>query len=169
MPESAIFDFDGTLTNLQVDWIELRGLLSISKISEIWTFSNSRLRESMRVISEFESSGLTNELILERAKIESFEQFSVLTNNSEKTVEMFFEKMNLNSHSPKLSPIQIVGRETLLNQKENEDTFIRGVQIILDSMEISSPSQCLYIGDQPYELDFAKKSGLRAVSIEAYL
>ena len=169
MPESAIFDFDGTLTNLQVDWIELRRLLSISRISEIWTFSNSKLRESMRIISEFEISGLTNEVILERAKIESLQQFSVLTNNSEKTVETFFEKMNLNSRSPKLRPIQIVGRETLLNQKENEDTFMRGVQIILDSMEVSSPSECLYIGDQPYELDFAKKSGLRAVSIEAYL
>jgi phosphoglycolate phosphatase-like HAD superfamily hydrolase len=169
MPRFAIFDFDGTLTNLQVDWTELRRLLSISRISEIWTFSNSRLSEAMRVIAEFECSGLTNELILERGKIESLERFSVLTNNSEKTVKMFFDSLNLGLDSSKLLPTQIVGRETLLDQKENENTFIRGVQIALESMEVSVRSECLYIGDQTYELDFAKKSGLSAVSIEAFL
>lgn len=169
MPKSAIFDFDGTLTNLHVDWIELRRTLSISRISEIWTFSNSKIREAMTVISEFERIGLTNELVVERAKFDSLEQFSVLTNNSEKTVETFFEKINLNSHLPRLHPKKIVGRETLLNQKENESTFIRGIQIILESMEVSSRSECLYIGDQPYELNFAKTCGLKAISIESYL
>ena len=169
MQKSAIFDFDGTLTNLHVDWIELRRLLSVSRMSEIWTFSNSRLRDAMRIISEVERSGLTNELSVERAKIYSLEHFAVLTNNSETTVEKFFENLNLNSHLPRLEPIQIVGRETLLNQKEDKRTFFRGVQIILESMDVESPGKCMYIGDQQYELDFARQFGMKSLNILEYL
>jgi phosphoglycolate phosphatase-like HAD superfamily hydrolase len=169
MPESAIFDFDGTLTNLDVDWKEVRRALGISRISDIWSLSKSTLNYAINVISEFETSGLTNVSLVERERLESFQQFSVLTNNSERTVEYFFKKLNLDPSQRNIAPTKIVGRETLLAPKEDEGTFIRGIEINLTAMKISPSTSCLYVGDQHYELEFAIKSGLNAVSIDAFL
>jgi phosphoglycolate phosphatase-like HAD superfamily hydrolase len=169
MPESAIFDFDGTLTNLNVDWGELRRELGISRISDIWSLPKSTLNNVINIISKFETSGLTNVLLIERAKLESFQQFSVLTNNSERTVEEFFNELNLDPKQRIIAPTKIVGRETLLAPKEEESAFIRGIKLNLAAMNISLSSDCFYIGDQPYELNFALKSGLNAISVDAFL
>lgn len=164
MQEFAIFDFDGTLTQLNVDWKSLRQENSISKISEIWEFTETKKQQVFEIITANEIAGLSSNLLFDRKRFRTLYKFGVLTNNSEKTVVSFFNSINKGGELPLIYPNFIVGRETLEGPKENEQIFTKGVQLILDSMRVSSPSECLYIGDQEYELTLAEQFGLAVVS-----
>ena len=169
MPEYAIFDFDGTLTNLGVDWTSLKRQLSVNTLSEVWNFPENEFRSAAELISSFEISGLGKELKFDIQRLRIFDQFSVLTNNSERTVKIFFDRLNASNKCSEINPTEIVGRETLLAPKESASSFQRGIQLILTAMNIPLGSECFYIGDQDYELDFAGKLGLKPLSITDFL
>ncbi len=168
MQEYAIFDFDGTLTNLNVDWIALKREISITRISEVWNFQRTQKSKALSIISDFELKGTKNKLNFDRKKFERFSQFAVMTNNSEKTVDFFFEMLNLDYNWPRLNPTLVVGRETLQGPKEIETLFQSGIQLIFDSWQVKNTSFCCYIGDQNYELRYAAKFGLRAINIQDF-
>lgn len=168
MHEFAIFDFDGTITNLNVDWKSLKAELRVETISEIWNLPKQQKKEAHKIVSEFELRGLSYKLIFNENLFTSMNHFSVLTNNSEKIVRKFFNGINSNSIKPIIDPFMVLGRETLQGPKENKTIFATNVNRILDGMKIKSPESCIYVGDQEYELDFADKIGLIPVHINDF-
>ena len=165
MHEFAIFDFDGTLTDLNVDWVSLKKKISVTRISELWDFELAEKQNAFSIISDFELKGTKSELNFDRRKFERFSKFAILTNNSEKTVEYFFELLNLEHKWPQLDPVLVVGRETLQGPKEIQDVFQSGIRLIFETLQIENAFDCCYIGDQKYELSYAAKFGLRAIDI----
>jgi phosphoglycolate phosphatase-like HAD superfamily hydrolase len=168
MQEFAIFDFDGTITNLNVDWNSLKTEIAVEKISEIWNLEESQKIAAIKIISEYEIAGLSFDLIFDREYFELFQKFSILTNNSEETVARFFYELNRNSSLIKIKPEKIVGRSKLQGSKENEKIFNDQIVCLLMAMKIRYPSNCVYIGDQEYELEFAKKIGLETFHIREF-
>ena len=164
MQEYAIFDFDGTLTQLNVDWDSLRRKISISRISEIWDFTETKKQKYFEIVTAIEILGLSRNLLIDRKHFSTLYKFGVLTNNSEKTVATFFNGINKGGELPMIYPDFIIGRETLEGPKENQKIFTKGVQLSLNFMRVSSPSDCLYIGDQDYEIILAKQVGLSVVN-----
>lgn len=168
MQEYAIFDFDGTLTNLLVEWSTVKKELSIKRISDLWILKEPMRQNAFDIVSAYECQGTENRLNLDRTLLESISCFSVLTNNSEKTVKYFFELINSDMKFRQINPFSIVGRETLGGPKENEDIFRNGIELIFNQMAISDFSECLYVGDQDYELKYAMKIGLKTLDIRVF-
>lgn len=169
MQEFAIFDFDGTISNLTVDWDLIRKKLSISRISDIWSLPEDKKTEALEFISEQECLGINKKLNFHSNKFHKFSLFSVLTNNSENAVSNFFTTLNLNESKLQFTPALIVGRETLLAPKEEENVFRNGINRIFHAMQVTSPNHCTYVGDQDYELIFARKFGLEATHIQDFI
>jgi phosphoglycolate phosphatase-like HAD superfamily hydrolase len=165
MHEFAIFDFDGTLTDLNVDWVSLKKEISVTRISDLWDFGLAEKQNALSIISDIELKGTKSKLNFDRRKFERFSKFAILTNNSEKTVEYFFELLNLSHKWPRLDPALVVGRETLQGSKEVQEVFQSGIRLIFETLHIKNASDCCYIGDQNYELSYAAKFGLRAIDI----
>ena len=166
MQEFAIFDFDGTITNLRVDWDLLKKNLSITRISEIWNLQDHERQIAFDQVSDFEVKGITLELLIDRNIFHYFKQIAVLTNNSEETVNRFFD--NLTKDRIINPPVLVVGRETLQGPKEDQEIFGSAIKLIFNAMNISSPENCVYVGDQEYELHYAKKIGLNAIGISKF-
>jgi phosphoglycolate phosphatase-like HAD superfamily hydrolase len=169
MQEYAIFDFDGTLTNLTVDWDFVKKELSVARISDLWILEEPMRQQAFEIVSAHERQATENKLILDRNKLESISCFSILTNNSEKTVKYFFDLINLDMRFRQINPCSIIGRETLGGPKENEDKFRNGINLIFSQMGISESSECLYVGDQKYELKHAMEMGLKTIDIRAFM
>lgn len=168
MQEFAIFDFDGTISNLTVDWDLVRKELSISRISDIWSLPENEKSQALDYISKHECMGLNDQLNFHLDKFNNFSLFSVLTNNSERVVSNFFTALNLNESSLPITPALIVGRETLSAPKEEENVFRNGINQIFCAMQVTSAQDCTYVGDQDYELTFARKFGLEATHIKDF-
>ena len=166
MQEFAIFDFDGSITNLRVDWDSLKKNLSITRISEIWNLPVLEKQIAFDQISDYEVKGITTELLIDRSLFNEFKHISVLTNNSEGTVAHFFD--NLNKDYKINQPVLVVGRETLQGPKENEEIFRRAIKLIFKAMNIASVENCIYVGDQEYELLFAREIGLNSIDIKEF-
>ena len=168
MHEFAIFDFDGTLTNLDVDWVALKRAISVTRISELWDFQSPQRDDAFSIVSDFELMGMKSKLNFDRSKFQTFSQFAIMTNNSERTVNHFFEILNLEHKWPPLDPTLVVGRETLRGPKEIEEVFQAGIRMIFDTFQVTNASDCCYIGDQNYELNYAAKFGLRAIHTQNF-
>ena len=166
MQEFAIFDFDGSITNLLVDWDSLKKNLSVTRISEIWDLPDLEKQIAFDLVSDYEARGITTKLLFDPKLFNRFKNISILTNNSEGTVARFFE--NLNKDHEVSQPILVVGRETLQGPKEKEEIFGRAIKLIFNVMNIASAENCVYVGDQDYELLFAKKIGLNTIDIREF-
>lgn len=169
MKEFAIFDFDGTISNLTVDWDLVRKELSVSRVSDIWSLPQDKKTEALDFISRQEYIGINERLNFQLDKFNQFSLFSVLTNNSEKVVSNFFTALNFSKSGVQITPALIVGRETLLAPKEEEKVFRKGINLIFHAMRVTSAKNCTYVGDQEYELTLARKFGLEATHIKDFI
>jgi FMN phosphatase YigB (HAD superfamily) len=168
MQEFAIFDFDGTITNLNVDWNFLKKHIAVDKISEIWNLQECQKFEAINVITEYEIAGLDYGLIIDRETFQLFQKFAILTNNSEETVKIFFNELNRDLSLWQIKPEEIAGRSKLQGPKESERIFNQQIAFLLRAMKIERPSDCIYVGDQEYELNFAKRIGLATFHISDF-
>ena len=75
MQEFAIFDFDGTISNLTVDWDLVRKELSISRISDIWSLPENEKLQALDCISKHECMGLNDQLNFHLDKFNNFSLF----------------------------------------------------------------------------------------------
>lgn len=154
-----IFDFDGTLTRLDIDWNDLRSRLGIGKISELW---GSTSDSAWNLVTEAEiiaarSSSLNQQMagLLQR-------RFVVLSNNSEQAIKEFF---TYESRRNRFFPERlIIGRETLAGPKENADIFDTAICLALNYLKSPAPATTYY-GDQAYEIEYAKRLGLSALTV----
>ena len=78
----AIFDFDGTLVNLMVDWGGIRGKLKLDSIENIWDLPSEEQAAAWKYVSEAELEGVSLLNLIETSvSILRSLDFAVLTNN----------------------------------------------------------------------------------------
>lgn len=157
----VISDFDGTITKLEVDWVNLRKSLGVDSIDRLLAYGESPSwstltnAELMSVTALWASGDVMN-------AIENAKAFSVLTNNSEKTVQRFFEIQD----SVSVKPATVVGRESINGSKTNFHNFRSGIERCLNTMACEDGDEIWYIGDSIYEIEFASKLGLSSYKVK---
>lgn len=157
---ALVTDFDGTLTELAVDWAAIRRDLGVSRIGELW----QRGIEAFAPLTAAEVDGARDGI--DRAGTmafaRTFETFAVLTDNSELAVHAF-----LGRH-PDLQRrcVCVAGRESLGGSKHQGSVFRRGAAACLEALAVAS-RDCVYVGDHPTELAYAAELGFRVVDAAA--
>jgi phosphoglycolate phosphatase-like HAD superfamily hydrolase len=157
---APVLDFDGTIAQLDVDWIELRRQLNVDRIDDLWT----KTREWSEVTDAEVRAATTAEVVGPIAAILSKVQgFAVLTSNDARAVHRFMDRF------PDLKNrlAIVVGRGELGGPKTDFTLFTEGVQKCLTATDqYRNGEQAVYVGDSSYELDFAHRLGLKAVDVK---
>jgi hypothetical protein len=154
MGNSLIFDFDGTLTQLSVNWQALRNALGLEKLSDYWSLSVDEQSSASVEISRAELLGLTNKPLIDLKILQNCRSWSVITNNCESTVLAFLERESIAN-----KPSMILGRESLKGPKEDFKIFEGAVRLI---SELSNTSEQVYFGDSEYEIEYCSVLGIQA-------
>jgi phosphoglycolate phosphatase-like HAD superfamily hydrolase len=161
----VIFDFDGTLMQLDVDWTEIRSDLDIDSVEEIWGHSEEQqLKEWEKISSaELEAFGRSKTIASTSSLLPDL-NFGVLTNNCEEVVTRFLFSVGINPIS-----IPIIGRNWLKTSKKNFGRFSQAVSHITSTLSSSKNLLNLnlgYMGDSTYELDYALELGFQSYLVK---
>jgi phosphoglycolate phosphatase-like HAD superfamily hydrolase len=152
---APVLDFDGTLAQLDVDWPALRAKLNVERIEELWSRANG-----WDVVTDAEVRAAETALpVLPAAMLSGVRCFAVLTSNDARAVRRFMDRF------PQLRErlTTVVGREELGGPKSDFACFELGIRQCMDAMNIDELTT--YVGDAPYELDFARRLGLTAIDV----
>lgn len=157
---APILDFDGTIAHLDIDWAELRRLLGVTRIADLW---NGDTGEAWATVTAAETAAAVMAPAAEPvvAALEESVEFAVLTNNSEAAVFAFLERF------PRVAAraVVVVGRETLGGPKTDYDVFSRGFWACVAATGAARGSMPVcYVGDQDYELDYARRLGAHVLA-----
>lgn len=182
----VVFDFDGTLVKLHVDWDALRKLLSdkyMDDFGEEQTFKritiglqkvvargDPELIESyIRTIEKFERENIKEytffeEMVffienLEKLGLNSEIKFAIFSLNFRSTIFSILSKQNL------LGKFQyIVGREDVVEWKPDPEGLFK----ILKHFNISS-EQAIYIGDSEFDMEAGKNAKIKTYLIDKFI
>ncbi len=157
---APVLDFDGTIAQLDMDWIELRRQLNVDRIEDLWTGTRD-----WSAVADAEVRAATTAAPVESvvAILSEVQVFAVLTSNDARAVHRFVDRF------PDLKNrlAVVVGREELGGPKTDFALFNEGVQQCLTATaQHRNGEQAVYVGDSPYELDFASRLGLKAVDVK---
>jgi len=180
--KGIIFDFDGTLVHLDVDWESVRGALrtlfnqfgvnfdsssvlgSISKAYDALIqdrrLANRFLYQAREILVQAELVGMDKATLLPGARgilewlAESGIPVAVVSNNDSHCVRMLFAKFNL------LSPLAIIGRDMVSYPKPATE----GALFALDILGLES-GECWLVGDSSVDVKLGCDLGLRTVFI----
>jgi phosphoglycolate phosphatase-like HAD superfamily hydrolase len=153
-----ISDFDGTIARLDLDWADLRRRCEVRSIGELWNGPASGWEPITR--AEVRAARIARPVQHVLDLIEGFGEVAVLTNNSELSVAAFLEPRRELAAMVRCT----VGRETLGAPKNDFPVFLGGVEMCAAALGVAEGfSSCCYIGDQDYELDFARHLGMDVV------
>jgi phosphoglycolate phosphatase-like HAD superfamily hydrolase len=151
---ALIADFDGTLADLRVDWAALRRRLAVTSIQDLWARGPGAWDE---VTAAECAAAMDASLVPGGAELAlAAPAVSVLTNNSEMAVRAFLDR------HPDLDRrvCAVIGRESLGGPKNDRARFTagfaRGLHAIHERVASTTIDVC-YLGDQDYELEFARQ------------
>jgi len=157
---APIVDFDGTIAALAVDWAGLRASLGVARIDDLWSRSSTN---DWDVVAEAEADAARRAAPYTAVVDELMrsDTFAVLTSNSERAVTEF-----LRDHPVLADRIAIVvGRESLRGPKTTFTVFADGFHRCADATASArGTGPIVYVGDQTYELDFARRLGASALA-----
>jgi phosphoglycolate phosphatase-like HAD superfamily hydrolase len=151
---AVVSDFDGTLANLEVSWPHLRETLAVARIEELWKDPDMQRWDAVAQ-AEIEAARTASPVSFVVRALGSVPDIAVLTSNDERAVETFLDRW------PELaSRVRVVvGRRTLAGPKTDFEIFSSGYAKCLRAIAGPAPVDIAYIGDQQYELDFARRLG----------
>jgi phosphoglycolate phosphatase-like HAD superfamily hydrolase len=159
---APVVDFDGTVAVLDVPWGDLRTRLEVQRIDELW----ARPGDGWGLVASAEEDAAARAAPV-LAVVEALREahaVAVLTSNSEASVRRF-----LGRHDElQRVVVAVIGRESLAGPKSDYDVFARGFQKCVDATAGArrSGEKVVYVGDQSYELHFARKLGAHAVHVK---
>jgi phosphoglycolate phosphatase-like HAD superfamily hydrolase len=158
---APIVDFDGTLACLHVAWDDLRARLGLDRLSRLWDSEDPDAWSIVRD-AEIEAAGHAPPFAPVRDGLEHALTFAVLTSNSEDAVARFLTRFA----SLESRVAAIVGRETLAGPKHDYDVFERGfTRCVTATASARADEHVVYVGDTPWELDFARRLGAHAIDV----
>jgi HAD superfamily hydrolase (TIGR01509 family) len=177
-PALVIFDFDGTIATLPVDWYGLKQRLlrflheqGIEQTSiTFWKdieqikqqLSPATLEKAYRCIEGYEHPAVplmdVNEKVVKYLKgiVAAGGKVAVCSNNMASTVRMGLERLGL-----KESVAMIVGLDSVGRLKPHPE----GVLKILRELQVSA-SDALFIGDSGFDEEAARSAGLRFTQVD---
>jgi phosphoglycolate phosphatase-like HAD superfamily hydrolase len=157
---AVVSDFDGTLAVLEISWPRLRERLAVARIEELWKDPDMQRWDTVAE-AEIEAARAASPVPSVVRALESVADIAVLTSNDEVAVAAFLERW------PELrSRVRVVvGRRTLAGPKTDFEIFSAGYAKCLHAISGPGPAPVTYIGDQDYELDFARRLGADAVGV----
>lgn len=157
-----IFDFDGTLHDLRVDWDDARTALKLQDTSESLGAAIERLKnvdsKQLDKLTEIEEQALRNDrldalTLAALHKLQGTYKIAIFSRNSSKAISSFMHRHNFN-------PDLVVGREDVARLKPDPE----GISIILDKLGVN-PDETLMIGDTWHDLLVAKSAGVKCVIV----
>jgi phosphoglycolate phosphatase-like HAD superfamily hydrolase len=151
---AVVSDFDGTLANLDIPWQTLRDQLSVARIEELWKDPDMQ-RWQIVARAEIEAARTASPVSSVIDALGSAPAIAVLTSNDETAVDTFLERW------PALRSrvCLVVGRRTLAGPKTDFEIFSAGFAQCLRAVAARDSADVAYVGDQEYELDFARRLG----------
>jgi phosphoglycolate phosphatase-like HAD superfamily hydrolase len=158
---APVVDFDGTLARLDVAWDELRATLRVRTIGELWSRQDARAWSAVTA-AELEAAASASPVDPVLRLLDQSEQVAILTSNSERAVRAFLD------HHRELAAkvVLVVGRETLGGPKQDRDVFGRGYERCVEATaRARDDGQVVYVGDDAYEIEFARERGVTAYHV----
>lgn len=158
-----IFDFDGTLLHLDIDWEAVHKGLAVRQgeniggaIQRLHLAADKRLDALVKAeVKAAKTKGLPKStektigtLLVGRKRV------AIFTRNSRLAVEAVL-------HKDLLQQVYIVGREDVRMLKPDQE----GMLLILRHFE-ARPEQSLLVGDTYHDVEVARKSGVYSVIVE---
>ncbi len=174
--KAILFDFDGTLFELKVDWLqvrqELKELLKFSgpaaefrplkpRIQEIAGGSLELEQRAYDIISRYEIQGAKDGYSHEGAKEilewcqEQGIKIVILTRNTKNCVFPVLKKYQWPQ------PELIVGREDVKKEKPDPEAGL----LVLEKLQLQK-EECLIVGDSLPDLELAKNLSIKSVLVE---
>jgi HAD superfamily hydrolase (TIGR01549 family) len=158
-----IFDFDGTLHTLPIDWQKMREVAGIAGSSEslgaaIERFKKEKSTEILEKISKVEEESLKNEELDAAVKetlkkLQSKYDLAILSRNSGIVIEAFLKANGIEK-------IYTIGREDVDKLKPDPE----GIYKILGHFKLS-PDEAVLVGDTIHDVVSAKKAGLENILV----
>jgi phosphoglycolate phosphatase-like HAD superfamily hydrolase len=157
---APILDFDGTLVNLDVDWGGLRDTLAVERIDDLW--DQPETGWSVVANAEMRAASKAPGVAVVLDRLSKVRCFAVLTSNTSDAVHCFVNRFPILKEKLAF----VVGRDELGGPKTEFAFFKLGVQACLRATEqLRGRDSAVYVGDAPYELEFASRLGLIAVDV----
>jgi HAD superfamily hydrolase (TIGR01549 family) len=156
-----VFDFDGTLHNLKVDWEEARKIVDAKpgeKLGEAVERVKKENPQQLKALSDLEGAALTEETldpVVRKTLLELHEHYkvAVLSRNSSAVIKNFL-KQNA------VLPDCIVGREDTEHLKPHPE----GLEVIAQHFGVQS-HQMLMVGDTWHDYMIAANAGCQCVIV----
>jgi HAD superfamily hydrolase (TIGR01549 family) len=158
-----IFDFDGTLHTLSVDWQKVREVAGIASTNESLGSAIERLKkendtQKLQQITDLEKQSLEKEKLdpdIKRTlqKLQAKFSIAVLSRNSSEAIKTFFKVSGIEN-------LYVVGREDIDNLKPDPS----GAYKILQYFNTET-HEAILVGDTYHDVEVAKRSGLRSIII----
>lgn len=164
-----IFDFDGTLVLLNMDWHAARLELGVRSLRDIWTLPSEQISHSISFLAKMESTAAKAGRYQPTRLLGKLKPATdaILSNNGESTIREILLREGFTLEE--VDSITIAGRESLMGPKEDFSVFLKGLGIIFGNWRSFSTSTVLrtvcYFGDSDYEVHFARDYGLQAVNV----
>jgi phosphoglycolate phosphatase len=158
-----IFDFDGTLHDLKLDWSAARRILGIEGTSESMGDAIDNLKRKnntrpLKKLTQMEEEALAGSELdpVTKQTLQSLKQkytIAIFSRNSGRAIEHFLERNG--------APMDyVVGREDVTRLKPDPE----GVQKIIRYFGLKS-EQVLFVGDTWHDLLVAKTVGIKCVIV----
>lgn len=159
----VVSDFDGTVAHLPVDWAQLRRELGVERIELLWDSADA---DAWAPVTRAEVAAAAQAKPIEPTvrALAGARAVAVLTSNSEHAVRAFLDRFPaLDAHVG-----LVVGRETLAGRKTDFEIFRAGFERALAAIAPDATAgDVSFLGDQEYELAFARRLGADAHHVDA--
>ncbi len=169
-----VLDFDGTIVNLNVDWVTLKNKLykrfnckynfkSKSIFDMISKISDEDVNDTLMTIKKFESISVNQnfevipQIFLQLKKLKSF---YIISNNHSETINSILKKLNF-----PIDKNRIIGVDTFFSLKPNIKNFNKLLELNSDYRL----KNYVYIGDKESDKIFAKKAKIDFYYVQNFL
>ncbi len=155
--DTFIFDLDGTLIELNLDFEEIRRTLGIKDryiLESILRFKDEERRRKLEVLKEFEIRAASNAKLTPHAKevLDMLEELGlkkgVVTRNCRESVEIVVERFGLNFDF-------VITREDA-KPKPSPEPILLALKMVK-----SKPERAVVIGDYVFDLIAGRKAGTK--------
>lgn len=160
---APVVDFDGTLARLPVDWEVLRARIGVRRVDDLWKRAGGEGWERVAQAEE-QAAAIAAPVPGVLAALSGARAVAVLTSNAETAVWRFVQRFD----DLQAVVTTVVGRETLGGPKRRYPVFARGFGRCVATTDAARAGEdVVYVGDQHYELRFARRLGARALHVDA--
>ena len=168
--ELIIFDLDGTIVRLDIDWVKLKKEL-IQKFGPDFKYIDRGLeganrkiqKEAYKIIETHELKNIVNlipqEKIIEIVRSLRDKRLAIFSTNMKKTVNLTLERLNLKDFFP-----VIIAKEDVLKHKPHPEGLLRILELTGVNKE-----RAVYVGDLEKDFEAGRRAGIETLSIEQLL